>query len=554
MLRTRLLTFPLAALLAGLTLFAGPSRAEDLKSPLRNLELADGDCVVFLGDSITHQCLYTQYVEDYYYTRFPHLRIKFHNAGVGGARARDALDRFDRDVAAYKPKYVTVLLGMNDGSYQPYNENTFQTYHKDMRELVARIRETGAKPVLMTPTMFDSRAARIRDPKADAGKLEFYNSTLAYYGAWLREIAVENSDGFVDMYSLLNNLTLAARKSSPNFTMIKDAVHPDPPGQLVMAYALLNGLDSPAVVADIKIGLGLPQPAAEAKGGELSDLKTPGAAVEFTWTAAALPLVVPAEAESGARMLYLGHALSRESLTVTGLTEPAYELKIDHDPVGVYTAAHLARGVELEENPHTPQYKQAVEVARLNKQRNEGPNAQGKAGPVKQLRNEWSQMQQYYRLKRQAAADPNNADAAKQFEAQAKKVEGLEDRIATHEQDAKHIEEKIFEVNRPRPHDYRLDPVTVGTVPVQITLKGKPLAGAEVAFEGEGGRSAHGTTAADGRCQMGIGDSSRVVAVGQYRVTVRGDAVPEKYSNPDASGLRVSVVAGANQFAFELAN
>ena len=42
-----------------------------LKSPLDKLDLKDGDSIVFLGDSITHQCLYTQYIEDFFYTRFP---------------------------------------------------------------------------------------------------------------------------------------------------------------------------------------------------------------------------------------------------------------------------------------------------------------------------------------------------------------------------------------------------------------------------------------------------------------------------------------------------
>ena len=66
-------------------------RADDLAAPLAAVELQDGDSIVFLGDSITHQCLYTQYVEDYLYTRMPHLRLRVHNAGVGGARAWDAL-------------------------------------------------------------------------------------------------------------------------------------------------------------------------------------------------------------------------------------------------------------------------------------------------------------------------------------------------------------------------------------------------------------------------------------------------------------------------------
>jgi len=136
--------------------------ADEILPPLAKMDLNDGDTVVFLGDSITHQCLYTQYVEDFFYTRFPDKNIRFHNAGVGGARAWDALARFDRDVAAYQPKYVTVLLGMNDGRYQPYNEDVFQTYHRDMQLLIQRIQKTKAVPVLMTPTMFDSRAARLR--------------------------------------------------------------------------------------------------------------------------------------------------------------------------------------------------------------------------------------------------------------------------------------------------------------------------------------------------------------------------------------------------------
>lgn len=145
----------------------GPTRADDLKSPIAGLDLKDGDCIVFLGDSITHQRLYTQYVEDYFYTRFPHKRLKLHNAGVSGSLAWESLERFDRDVAAYKPKYVTVLLGMNDGDHQPFNQMIFDAYRRDMTSIVRRIREIDATPVLMTPTMFDARVRRAQRPNAD---------------------------------------------------------------------------------------------------------------------------------------------------------------------------------------------------------------------------------------------------------------------------------------------------------------------------------------------------------------------------------------------------
>src|ERR1700748_1121111 len=72
---------------------AGDDVASAPRQPLATLDLKDGDTIVFLGDSITHQCLYTQYVEDYFYTRYPKMRLRLHNAGVGGSRAWAALLR-----------------------------------------------------------------------------------------------------------------------------------------------------------------------------------------------------------------------------------------------------------------------------------------------------------------------------------------------------------------------------------------------------------------------------------------------------------------------------
>jgi len=127
----------IAILLTSLPLHAQETPEEpEGAAPLAKLDLKDGDSFVFLGDSITHQCLYTQYVENYFYTHFPKMRLKFHNAGVGGAKAWDALQRFDEDVASYKPKYVSVLLGMNDGTYQPFKDEVFSKYHGDMTTVV----------------------------------------------------------------------------------------------------------------------------------------------------------------------------------------------------------------------------------------------------------------------------------------------------------------------------------------------------------------------------------------------------------------------------------
>ncbi len=212
----------------------GVAQADDLKSPLARLDLKDGDGIVFFGDSITHQRLYTQLVEDYFYTRFPNMRLRLHNAGVSGSVAWEALERFDRDVAAYKPKYVMVLLGMNDGNHEPFNQAIFATYRRDMTTIMQKIQEIDATPIILTPTMFDARVRRARRPDADPESTSLYNAVLAYYGAWLREVATEQGFGFVDVWGPLNNIALQRRKSDANFTLVPDSVHPGPAGHVAM--------------------------------------------------------------------------------------------------------------------------------------------------------------------------------------------------------------------------------------------------------------------------------------------------------------------------------
>jgi lysophospholipase L1-like esterase len=378
--------------------------------------------------------------------------VRFHNSGVGGARAIDALARFERDVAAYKPKYVTVLLGMNDGVYQPYNDTLFQNYRRDMLQLAQQIRDLGAKPILMTPTMYDSRAARLnprRRKSSTPERLELYNSVLAYYGSWLREVAVEAGDGFVDMYGPLNNLTLQERKKNANFTMITDSVHPDAPGQIVMAYAILNDMGARRLVSNININVN-PKGKAKAKaaGGEVANLEFNDGTVSFDWTASSLPWVLPEEAAKGVKLLKLGHRMSREALAVHGLPHGKYELSIDGEVVGEYRSQGLARHIELQQNEKTPQYQQALQVATLNKQRNEGP--------VRALRGEWSQFQRLERLQRQFKTDSDNEKLAEQVAAREAKIVGMEERIQAHELAAKELENRIFEANVPPTRKYVL--------------------------------------------------------------------------------------------------
>src|SRR5436190_9846507 len=86
-----------------------------------NFYLHDGDRVVFYGDSITDQRLYTTFTESYVVTRFPKMNVSFVHSGWGGDRVTGggggSIDvRLKRDVFAYHPTVMTIMLGMNDAS------------------------------------------------------------------------------------------------------------------------------------------------------------------------------------------------------------------------------------------------------------------------------------------------------------------------------------------------------------------------------------------------------------------------------------------------------
>src|SRR5437870_4765442 len=109
--------------------------------------LKNGDRVVFYGDSITDQRLYTTLAETYVVTRFPQLNVRFVHSGWGGDRVGGGgggpIDvRLPRDVFAYKPTVMTIMLGMNDGSYRTFDEKIFGTYAKGYQHIIDSVKES----------------------------------------------------------------------------------------------------------------------------------------------------------------------------------------------------------------------------------------------------------------------------------------------------------------------------------------------------------------------------------------------------------------------------
>ena len=119
--------------------------------------------------------------------------------------------------------------------------------------------------------------------------------------------------------------------------------------------------------------------------------------LSFTHLANSIPWVVPKEhseydlkwgpsspATLGYDLTKAGHKLSNERFRVAGLAPGMYELKIDGKSVGKYSHVTLGGKIELQSNPATPQYQQAMDVAILNRERND------KA--VRPMRDQWGRI------------------------------------------------------------------------------------------------------------------------------------------------------------------
>jgi len=319
--------------------------------------------VVFYGDSITDQRLYTTFVEAYVTTRFPKKNVTFVHSGWGGDRVTGGgggpVDkRLKRDVLAYKPTVITIMLGMNDASYQPFKTEIFDTYSKGYEHIVQTLKTElpGTRLTLIQPSPFDDVT---RAPNFEGG----YNQVLLKYGDYVKELASKNGALVADLNTTLTEATKKAEKVNHDQAVQfnPDRVHPAPAGQLLMAEGLLKAWNAPDVVSQVEI---------DAKAGTFAGtnavVKEFATGNSIAWTQQDEALPFPLDLDDKVTGLALASsdfldALDRQIVKVSNLTAAEYTLKIDGQDVGTFTKEQLAAGVNLG-GVKTPMWQQARQV------------------------------------------------------------------------------------------------------------------------------------------------------------------------------------------------
>jgi lysophospholipase L1-like esterase len=344
-----------------------------LSAAADDFALHEGDTVVFYGDSITDQRLYSMLTEFYTVTRYPKLNIHFVHSGWGGDRVTGGgggpIDlRLQRDVFTYKPTVVTIMLGMNDGKYVNHTPADDDIYFAGYKHIVESLHQNlpGVRITAIEPSPFDDVTRPYTLQPSG------YNAVLVKYSDWIKTYAASQSLTVADM-----NAPVVAMLKNANQTdsataqkILPDRVHPSLSGHLIMAEQLLKAWHGRAVVSSVAIDV----PSGKVTSSEYAKVSDFHPGDPFVWTELdeSLPLpfanLLAADREGTLALAIkssdVTQALNQQMLKISGLKGGSYKLKIDGEVVGTWSASDFANGINLA-TVDTPMSKQAIEVRDL---------------------------------------------------------------------------------------------------------------------------------------------------------------------------------------------
>jgi lysophospholipase L1-like esterase len=234
------------------------------------MRINDGQCVVFLGDSITeHQVAVNDWMEtqedglppigasvqvqryehrgwaallaDRIRLTAPERRISYHNAGIGGNSSRQMLVRLDADVLAHQPHWLLLSAGVVEvrRTYQPDRQSdvvSLAEYADNLATMVSTVQSTSAAVILLEPTPHGSPVKG--GPPGIT--LEEINALTQQYAAQMALIAQHTGAGFVPLFDafLRTHNALAGAAS-----LYADDVHLSPLGDLLYSQIVFDYLN-----------------------------------------------------------------------------------------------------------------------------------------------------------------------------------------------------------------------------------------------------------------------------------------------------------------------
>jgi lysophospholipase L1-like esterase len=200
-----------------------------------------GQKVVFIGDSITdagrrtdpagNGSGYFNLVRSFVLARYPELDLDIVNRGIGGDTVRHLQERWESDVIAEQPDWLSVKIGIND-VWRTFDRGgdgavPIDQYESIYRELLARaVDATGTKLIIAEPYIIDADRSNPMRIQMDE------------YGLIARKLATA--------FGAINIRTQEAydrvlQTTEPG-AWADDKIHPGTPGHAVIALEFLKAI------------------------------------------------------------------------------------------------------------------------------------------------------------------------------------------------------------------------------------------------------------------------------------------------------------------------
>ena len=160
-------------------------------------------------------------------TRFGR-KFQIIGSGISGNNTREALARFDRDVAFFQPSLVIVTLGGNDCNPNREKHVPEAEYRTNLEKIAARIKELGAIPVFQTYYKMDLEAMEPERARNFVRNMEI-----------VRELAAKHHWNFVDQYAVFDRLDPVVHR----YKLMINAMHTNEEGNLLIGIELLRHFD-----------------------------------------------------------------------------------------------------------------------------------------------------------------------------------------------------------------------------------------------------------------------------------------------------------------------
>jgi lysophospholipase L1-like esterase len=214
------------------------------------MKIGKSQKLVLIGDSIT-DCGRTQpvaeglfdplgrgyvtMVEAMLTAACPELGIRVVNVGNSGDTVRDLTNRWDRDVIALKPDWLSIMIGINDVWRQFDSPRMVEThvglaeYEQTLEKLLARTGPTLKGLVLMTPYF------------VEPNRKDAMRARMDQYGQVMKKLAKRHGALLVDVQGEFDRMLKHLHPAA----LAWDRIHVNQAGHMVIARALVKALELP---------------------------------------------------------------------------------------------------------------------------------------------------------------------------------------------------------------------------------------------------------------------------------------------------------------------